>query len=56
MSRTHNERGAQGRGWYLITRSLSKKKKNTEKKKRKGRKKEREKGEENLAVYGLSDG
>lgn len=33
-----------------------KKKKNTEKKKRKGRKKEREKGEENLAVYGLSDG
>lgn len=32
------------------------KKKNTEKKKRKGRKKEREKGEENLAVYGLSDG
>lgn len=54
MSRTHNERGAQGRGWYLITRSLSKKK--TEKKKRKGRKKEREKGEENLAVYGLSDG
>lgn len=33
-----------------------KKKKNTEKKKRKGRKKEREEGEENLTVYGLSDG